>query len=80
MLVDNLQISHVDTITSGQSGETLATLLEFKPALNKYLEQLVASPVRSLAAVIAFNKKFSRLVSISAEIIGIESTRVQSTF
>ncbi|KAJ6765941.1 hypothetical protein OIU79_022003 [Salix purpurea] len=61
VLVDNLQISHVDTITSEQSGETLAMLLEFKPAINKYLEQLVASPVRSLEAVIAFNKKFSRL-------------------
>ncbi|XP_006388129.3 probable amidase At4g34880 isoform X1 [Populus trichocarpa] len=61
VLVDHLQISDVDTITAGQNGELLATLLEFKPALNEYLEQLVASPVRSLAAVIAFNKKFSRL-------------------
>ncbi|KAL3597466.1 hypothetical protein D5086_009103 [Populus alba] len=61
VLVDNLQISDVDTITAGQNGELLALLLEFKPALNEYLEQLVASPVRSLAAVIAFNKKFSRL-------------------
>lgn len=61
VLVDNLQISDIDTITAGQNGELLAMLLEFKPALNEYLEQLVASPVRSLAAVIAFNKKFSRL-------------------
>ncbi|KAJ6927388.1 amidase [Populus alba x Populus x berolinensis] len=61
VLVDNLQISDDDTITAGQNGEILALLLEFKPALNEYLEQLVASPVRSLAAVIAFNKKFSRL-------------------
>jgi amidase len=66
-----LQISDVDTITAGQNGELLAMLLEFKPALNEYLEQLVASPVRSLAAVIAFNKKFSRLVSTCATIIGI---------
>ncbi|CAK7329529.1 unnamed protein product [Dovyalis caffra] len=62
VLIDNLQISDVDTITNiEQSGELLAMLLEFKPALNKYLEQLVASPVRSLADVIAFNKKFSKL-------------------
>ncbi|KAL3597463.1 hypothetical protein D5086_009100 [Populus alba] len=61
VLVDNLQISDVDTFTAGKNGELLAMLLEFKPALNEYLEQLVASPVRSLAAVIAFNKKFSRL-------------------
>ncbi|CAK7329532.1 unnamed protein product [Dovyalis caffra] len=61
VLIDNLQISDVDTITNGQSGESLAILLEFKPALNKYLKQLVASPVRSLADVIAFNKKFSKL-------------------
>ncbi|CAI9769826.1 unnamed protein product [Fraxinus pennsylvanica] len=38
--------------------QTNLTLAEFKISLNAYLKELVASPVQSLAEVIAFNKKF----------------------
>ncbi|CBI37907.3 unnamed protein product, partial [Vitis vinifera] len=37
---------------------------EFKISLNAYLKELVASPVRTLADVIAFNNKFSHLEKI----------------
>lgn len=44
-------------------GEDIALAAEFKIALNAYLKHLVTSPVRSLSEVIAFNNKFSELVS-----------------
>ncbi|KAK4477203.1 hypothetical protein RD792_016417 [Penstemon davidsonii] len=60
ILVDNLEISHIETILdSSVSGEDTALNTEFKMSLNAYLKELVASPVQSLADVIAFNKKFS---------------------
>ncbi|KAL3814048.1 hypothetical protein ACJIZ3_015316 [Penstemon smallii] len=60
ILVDNLEISHIETILdSSVSGEDTALNAEFKMSLNAYLKELVASPVQSLADVIAFNKKFS---------------------
>ncbi|MED6111127.1 hypothetical protein PIB30_049635 [Stylosanthes scabra] len=40
-----------------QSGETLAMLAEFKSSINEYLQELVYSPVRSLAEIIEFNIK-----------------------
>lgn len=46
------------------SGEATALVAEFKLALNAYVKELVASPVRSLAEVIAFNEKFSDFVSL----------------
>ncbi|CAN0878875.1 Probable amidase At4g34880 [Linum grandiflorum] len=59
IVIDNLEISNVETIlNSTQSGEAIALLAEFKMALNGYLEELVASPVRTLADVVAFNQKF----------------------
>ncbi|KAF5195912.1 Glutamyl-tRNA(Gln) amidotransferase subunit A [Thalictrum thalictroides] len=65
VLVDNLNISHLDIILdSSKSGELTALAIEFKVALNAYLKELVASPVRSLEDVIAFNKKFSDLEKI----------------
>lgn len=45
------------------NGEDTALFAEFKISLNDYLKELVSSPVRSLADVIAFNKKFADLVS-----------------
>ncbi|KAK4477310.1 hypothetical protein RD792_016526, partial [Penstemon davidsonii] len=60
ILVDNLEISHIETILdSSVSGEDTALNAEFKMSLNAYLKELVASPVQSLADVIAFNKKLS---------------------
>nr|GEV51651.1 hypothetical protein [Tanacetum cinerariifolium] len=44
--------------------EFIAILAEFKIALNDYLKDLLASPMRTLADVIAFNNKFAGLESI----------------
>ncbi|TYH88674.1 hypothetical protein ES332_D01G204200v1 [Gossypium tomentosum] len=43
------------------SGEAVAIVAEFKLSLNAYLKELVASSVRSLADIIAFNLKFPDL-------------------
>ncbi|KAL7156464.1 hypothetical protein ABFS83_02G011200 [Erythranthe nasuta] len=60
ILVDNLEIANIDTILNATlSGEAISLLAEFKISFNSYLENLVASPVRSLAEVIAFNQEFS---------------------
>ncbi|MED6113761.1 hypothetical protein PIB30_073860 [Stylosanthes scabra] len=63
ILVDNLEIDNINEINSDQS-EDIAMEIEFKLALNAYLKDLVASPVRSLADVIAFNKKHSKVEKI----------------
>ncbi|RHN42513.1 putative asparaginyl-tRNA synthase (glutamine-hydrolyzing) [Medicago truncatula] len=60
VLVDNLKIDNIDEIISDPS-EEIAMNFEFKLSLNAYLKDLVASPVRSLADVIAFNKKNPKL-------------------
>ncbi|KAL6213133.1 hypothetical protein ACLB2K_012580 [Fragaria x ananassa] len=60
VLVDHLEIANIDTILNfNLSGEAIASLAEFKLAINSYLKDLVVSPVRSLADIIAFNLKFS---------------------
>lgn len=59
VLIDNLTITNLNTFSSS-SYESQALVTEFKPALNAYLKELVASPVRSLADIIAFNRKFSK--------------------
>ncbi|KAJ0242678.1 Amidase signature domain-containing protein [Hirschfeldia incana] len=51
IVIENLTLPYSD------SGESIALLAEFKISLNAYLRALVKSPVRSLADVIAFNKK-----------------------
>lgn len=61
-MVDNLEIDNFDEFLSDQS-EGIALAFEFKLSLNAYLKDLVASPVRSLADVIAFNNKHPKLVS-----------------
>ncbi|XP_030942314.1 probable amidase At4g34880 isoform X2 [Quercus lobata] len=43
------------------SNEDIALAAEFKIYINAYLKELVVSPVRSLADLIAFNKKNSKL-------------------
>ncbi|KAL5561146.1 hypothetical protein UlMin_030893 [Ulmus minor] len=60
VLIDNLEISNINEISSGLS-EHIASTAEFKIALNKYLSELVTSPVRSLADVIDFNNKHPKL-------------------
>ncbi|KAB1207487.1 hypothetical protein CJ030_MR7G000718 [Morella rubra] len=60
ILVDNVEIANIEVILN-RTLETTALLIEFKPSLNKYLKELVSSPMRSLADLIAFNKKFSDL-------------------
>ena len=63
-MIDNLEIANIDVILNlTLSGEAVASLAEFKLAINDYLTDLVVSPVRSLADIIAFNLKFSDLVS-----------------
>ena len=64
ILVDNLEIANIHAILNVGTSERTALMIEFKQALNKYLKELVASPVRTLADAIAFNKKFSDLVSV----------------
>ncbi|XVE93797.1 hypothetical protein REPUB_Repub01dG0225900 [Reevesia pubescens] len=62
VVVDNLQIANIDVILNFTvSGEAAATLAEFKLSLNAYLKDLLASPVQSLADIIAFNLKFPDL-------------------
>ncbi|KAK9184644.1 hypothetical protein WN943_024995 [Citrus x changshan-huyou] len=56
-IVDDLEMANVDVISNpGKSGELTAMLAGFKIALNEYLQELVSSPVRSLADVISFNQ------------------------
>ncbi|KAB1207594.1 hypothetical protein CJ030_MR7G022896 [Morella rubra] len=60
VLVDNVEIANIEVILN-QTLEITALLIEFKPSLDRYLKELGSSPVRTLADVIAFNKKFSDL-------------------
>jgi len=62
VLVDHLELANMNEIYS-YSSESVAISAEFKLALNTYLQDLVVSPVRSLADVIAFNNKHKHVVS-----------------
>lgn len=63
--MDNLEIENVNVVLNpSRSGELTAMLAEFKLSVNEYLKELVASPVRSLADIIAFNKNHPDLVTI----------------
>ncbi|GMH28934.1 hypothetical protein Nepgr_030777 [Nepenthes gracilis] len=61
LLVDKLEIANVDKIlsSSSESSEIIALEAEFKLSLNYYLKELLVSPVRTLADVIAFDNKFA---------------------
>ncbi|GMN48689.1 hypothetical protein TIFTF001_017853 [Ficus carica] len=63
ILIDHLKIQNIDEIMNDPS-EDVAMRIEIKIALNKYLTELVTSPVRSLADVIDFNNKNSMLEEI----------------
>ncbi|XP_010432367.1 PREDICTED: putative amidase C869.01 [Camelina sativa] len=60
IVIDNLSIPNIEVIRDWtESGEKMALLAEFKMSLNAYLKELVESPVRSLADVIAYNENFA---------------------
>ncbi|KAL1215700.1 putative amidase [Cardamine amara subsp. amara] len=59
IVIDNLTIPNTQVIVDGKSGEETALLAEFKIELNAYLKELVKSPVRSLADVIAYIEEFT---------------------
>ncbi|PWA93286.1 amidase family protein [Artemisia annua] len=63
-LIENLDIINFDGIISMFNSESIAILAEFKIALNDYLKDLLASPMRTLADVINFNNKFAGLESL----------------
>ncbi|KAL7002577.1 amidase [Sarracenia purpurea var. burkii] len=77
-IVDDLEITNVEAILDPyQSGEAVAMLAEFKLAINDYLKELITSPVRSLADIIAFinnnpdlenAKEYGQEVFIAAEL------------
>ncbi|CAI0557663.1 unnamed protein product [Linum tenue] len=55
-VVDHLEIAEINVILDPfKSGEVPVLMAEFKVGINQYLEELVESPVRSLADIIAFN-------------------------
>ncbi|KAJ6402941.1 hypothetical protein OIU84_014948 [Salix udensis] len=65
-IVDNLQIDNIDVILDPyQSSEVMVMLAEFKLTIKQYLEDLIKSPVRSLADIIAFNNNNPDLESMS---------------
>lgn len=65
-LVDNLSIPHIEEIMdSNHSGEALVMMVEFKSSINAYLKELITSPVRSLADIIAFNESNSELEKLA---------------
>ncbi|VVB10305.1 unnamed protein product [Arabis nemorensis] len=60
IVIDNLTIPNIEVIMDWtKSGEAIPLLAEFKMSLNAYLKELVKSPVRSLADVIAYNEEFA---------------------
>ncbi|KAG2705931.1 hypothetical protein I3760_05G080200 [Carya illinoinensis] len=61
VLLDNLEIPNLAAYGNSGSAENTAMLAEFRISLSEYLKELVASPVRSLADAIAFNKKNPKL-------------------
>ncbi|KAL3515017.1 hypothetical protein ACH5RR_021919 [Cinchona calisaya] len=65
VLVDIVDTADFDIIVSSMNNDQYKAMnVEFKIALNAYLEQLVTSPVRSLAEAIVFNEKHSKLEKI----------------
>lgn len=63
--MDNLEVENLSIILDPfQNGEMITFLPEFKLSINKYLQELTYSPVRSLAKIIEFNINNPNLVSI----------------
>ncbi|KFK30120.1 hypothetical protein AALP_AA7G219500 [Arabis alpina] len=60
IVIDDLVIPNIEAVMDWtNNGEAIPLLAEFKMSLNEYLKDLVKSPVRSLADVIAFNEEFA---------------------
>lgn len=69
-VLDDLEIQNIDVILNPLlCGEALALLAEFKLNLNNYLNELTASPVRSLSDIIIFNQNNPDLVSHASALI-----------
>ncbi|KAK7258046.1 hypothetical protein RIF29_32444 [Crotalaria pallida] len=61
-VLDNLEIRNLSIILDPfKSGVALVLQAEFKLSINNYLQELVYSPVRSLAEIIEFNLKYPDL-------------------
>ncbi|CAI8616796.1 unnamed protein product [Vicia faba] len=55
-VVDNLEVENLSIVLDPlQSGEMITLIPEFKLSINKYLQELIHSPVKSLAEIIEFN-------------------------
>ncbi|XAR72728.1 hypothetical protein NMG60_11019464 [Bertholletia excelsa] len=67
IVVDHLHIEHIDSILNPHhSGELLVMMADFKMSINSYLkEELVNSPVKSLAEIIAFNNNNPELEKLA---------------
>lgn len=62
MVIENLDVA--TNLTALRLNEEIAMQAEFKLSLNAYLADLLYSPVRSLAQVIAFNNAHPVEVSV----------------
>ncbi|GAA0142169.1 hydrolase [Lithospermum erythrorhizon] len=66
IILDNLQIEHVNKILDpNHSGEITLMMTDFKTSINNYLKELIDSPVRSLADIIAFNENNPELEKLA---------------
>jgi amidase len=70
MVIENLDVAANLTAMSAEIAfnEGIAMQAEFKLSLNAYLADLLSSPVRSLADVIAFNKAHPVQVSVQKQL------------
>lgn len=67
-----MEIENINIILDPyQSGEAFALLSEFKVGIKKYLEELIKSPVRTLADIIAFNSDNPDLVSTCMTLLSL---------
>ncbi|CAM8901626.1 unnamed protein product [Rhodiola kirilowii] len=86
VVVDHLEIQNVNVILDPyKSGEAISLVSEFKPLFYKYLKDLISSPVRSLADIIAFNtnnqvleklEEYGQDTFLAAEMMNVSETEV----
>ena len=64
-MIENLDIENLRVLLDSlNNGQLIALPAEFKLSLNSYLSNLLYSPVRSLAEIIAFNSAHPVEVSL----------------